>query len=202
MRTTESDTLPSALADELSCVAAWLDKEAAVAPAGSQRRWTHVVLSGHSPRSSRSVDEPPGVRRHAIATQVASGSVKWFLLLALWERRGVVASCLAVLLGLHRMRRRNRVRPTEPDDVPIVLAGLAPAPRPGCTGASSWPPGRSSMVAERHRPVGRRPGERNRRPSSSVRQLEAHAASLDAHLAFERDWRPPPAPVLANLAPG
>ena len=68
-----SDTLPSALADELSCVAAWLDKEAAVL------RLVHSdggLMSAYPPLPSFEPVRRDDLRRgrHAHArTPVASG---------------------------------------------------------------------------------------------------------------------------------
>jgi len=130
--------------------------------------------------------------------------VKWFLLLALWGMGAVVITvCLAVFLVLHRMRRRNRVRPTEPDDVPLfwLISPQAPARLHRRLVAAARA---AQLVAERHRPVGRR--ARRMEPPTIVvlcEQLEAHAASLDAHLAFAMRLAPAARRrVLANLAPG
>lgn len=130
--------------------------------------------------------------------------VKWFLLLALGGTGAVIVMlCAVVLLVLHRLRRRNRVTPSQPDDIPLVwlLSPQAPARLHRRLVAATRA---AQLVAERHRPVGRR-ARRRETPTIVVlcEQLEAHAASVDAHLAFAARLAPAPRrKVLSTLAPG
>ncbi len=130
--------------------------------------------------------------------------MKWFLLLTLGGSGAVIVIlCVIVLLVLHRLRRRNRVRPTEPDDIPLfwLVSPQSPARLHRRLVATARA---AQLVAERHRPAGRR--ARRQEPPTIValcHQLEAHAASLDAHLAFAIRLSPGPRrSVLANLARG
>ncbi|MDQ6697777.1 MAG: hypothetical protein M3Z46_10020 [Actinomycetota bacterium] len=130
--------------------------------------------------------------------------MKWVLLLTLGGTGAViVAICAVVLLVLHRLRRRNRITPSRPDDVPLfwLLSPQAPARLHRRLIAAARA---AQLVAERHRPVGRRA---RRRPSPTIvvlcEQLEVHAAAVDAHLAFAARLAPGPRrQVLSTLAPG
>ncbi len=111
--------------------------------------------------------------------------MKWFLLFTLGGTGAVIVFlCLTVLLILHRLRRRNRVRPSEPDDIPLhwlVSPQLAARHHRRLVVASRA----AFVVAERHRPAGRRARRQEPPPIVALcEQLVAHAASLDAHLAL------------------
>lgn len=130
--------------------------------------------------------------------------MKWFLLLTLGGTGAVIVTlCVVVLLVLHRLRRRNRVRPTQADDIPLfwLVSPQSPARLHRRLVSASRA---AQVVAERHRPMGRR--NRRREPPTIVvlcDQLEAHAASLDAHLAFATRLSPAPRRrVVANVARG
>lgn len=130
--------------------------------------------------------------------------MKWLLLLTLGGSGAVIVFlCLLVLLVQHRVRRRNRVRPTEPDDIPLSWL-VSPQPAARLHRRLVVAARVAGMVAERHRPIGRR-ARRRERPTivALCDQLEAHAASIDAHLTLAT--RLPPArrrPVLAHLGEG
>jgi hypothetical protein len=130
--------------------------------------------------------------------------VKWFLLLALGGTGALIVTiCAVLLLVLHRIRRRNRVRPTQPDDIPLfwLLSPQSPARLHRRLVAAARA---AQLVAERHRPTGRRAKHRDT-PTIVVlcEQLESHAASIDAHLAFAARLSPGPRrEVLSNLVRG
>ncbi len=130
--------------------------------------------------------------------------MKWVLLLTLGGTGAViVAICAVVLLVLHRLRRRNRVRPGHADDIPLfwLVSPQSPARLHRRLVVASRA---THLVAERHRPVGRRARRRDT-PTIVVlcEQLESHAASIDAHLAFAARLSPRPRrEVLSNLVRG
>ncbi len=130
--------------------------------------------------------------------------MKWFLLLTLGGTGALVVTlCAVLLLVLHRIRRRNRVQPSQPNDVPLfwLLSPQSPARLHRRLVAAART---AQLVAERHRPVGRR-ARRQDTPTIVVlcEQLETHAASIDAHLAFAARLAPGPRrQVLSSLTPG
>lgn len=133
--------------------------------------------------------------------------MKWFLLLTLGGTGAVIVTlCIAVLLVLHRLRRRNRVRPAQADDIPLLWL-VSPQSAARLHRRLVAATRAAQLVADRHRPAGRR-GKRGRRedPPTIVvlcEQLEVQAAMIDTHLAFAvRLASRPRRQVLASLAPG
>lgn len=130
--------------------------------------------------------------------------MKWLLLLTLGGTGAViVTACVVVLLVLHRLHRRNRVRPTQADEISLFWL-ISPQPAARLHRRLVASAHSVQVVAERHRPVGRR--QRRQSPPTIVvlcEQLEAHAAALDAHLAFATRLAPGPRrQVLASLPAG
>ncbi len=130
--------------------------------------------------------------------------MKWFLLFTLGGTGAViVALCVILLLIQHRIRCRNRVQPHEPDDVPLFWL-VSPQPAARLHRRLVVAARSAQLVAERHRPTGRR--ARRQAPPTIVTlcdQLVAQAASLDAHLPLA--GRVPAAgrrEVLGHLARG